>query len=333
MINLEAKDFNDAWFQANAVFLPGYHGNFEDGNSPDCMDIYHGLRCLSIDNRITIRGKACDLNPGLLTGYKPAKWKHLVKKYLDIEQLKWIKSLILRKSSRKHAHLTFQYNFKVNMGRSSNGSCILGLIFLVDNKNKTVRVDMISRVSEVTRRMMLDYILVYRVMEYLLKPDYWDYKFTIFQYSNIMYQSGMMIPLCSKLFKFKTHGISSKGVKHKSYWGRIEYQWFRYLNGLEKKFAQAKVIGDVIRQDKEGIERPDMPMESMVLDSFLVEKPQFIFKKGQIVELKSEVQFKNYYQVKGYSKDGKVNTVNLKDKKAIRYQFFEVDLKPSEGPK
>jgi hypothetical protein len=321
MLAIIADDFNDAWEKVNLLFL-------QRKGSP--VDLQHGLRGLSFDNIVSIKGPKCKFNPGELVGYKPQKWTHLTKKYVDPVQLKWIRSLIMRKSSRRHNIMTFPYMYKVNMGRSANGSCMMGMMFRVDSKNKKIRVDIIARVSEVTRRMMLDYILTYRILEYLFYPDYWDYEWDIWQYSNIMYQSGMMIPLCAEHFDMVGKGISKTGRTRKGYLGQVEYQWNRYLLGIERKFAQAAVIGDVIQNDLKGIPRPSMPMKSMTLDLIMRGKFLGTFKKGDIVQLTSEVQFPHQYRVLRCQND-KVVVEKVNPKRGLTtptLAFYEDDLKP-----
>ena len=206
MIDMECKDFDEAWERINIKFLGG------EGDRPE--DATRALMCYSFNNVIVVYGQPkVTLDPGILVNYMPAKWSHLLRTYMDWEQLEFLKDVFKTRFAKANDnYIPLGYSFKPSY--KMNGSCLIGFTFLVNRVKGTINVAIHTRVAEVTRRMMFDFILFYKLFKYMFEgTPVWDqYEWEINLFYNMMYQSAMFVPILHTTFDFKDLGISTTGI-------------------------------------------------------------------------------------------------------------------------
>lgn len=258
MFDITAKNFDDAWFKVNQKFLGA------DGDRPE--DACRAMMCYSFNNLIMINSRPkITLDPGMILGYKKQKWSGLLRTYMDWEQYDYLyKSFHTRfKKSGDHS-IPLGYSFKPS--HKMNGSCLIGLTFLVDKNKNKVSVNIHTRVAEVTRRMMFDYILFYKFFKRLFKgTPVWDmYEWDMKLFYQMSYQSAMFVPVLHTTFDFAKMGISTTGRQKSGFIGRIE----RELEVCMKKesrgsgFAQMAAIRAMIAADMNGVPRKSVTIKS-----------------------------------------------------------------------
>jgi hypothetical protein len=102
---------------------------------------------------------------GYLFGYKKQKWSLLKKNYVDMNILDLVRSEVLEKEAKNSA--TYNIAFKFSNTHSSGHGCLLSLVFQkrISSDNPIVIINI--RSSEVTKRLIFDFLLVQRISEYI----------------------------------------------------------------------------------------------------------------------------------------------------------------------
>lgn len=258
--DLVVSNFDEAWTRVNKKFLGA------DGERPE--DATRALMCYSFDNLIVVKGKPrITLDPGLLVNYSYNKWPHLLRTYMDWEQFDWLVERTRFRLARSGDHsVPLGYSFKPSP--KMNGSCLIGFTFLVDKDRREINFNMNTRVAEVTRRMLMDFILIYKICRKLFYgTEVWDYEWTMNFYYQMAYQSAMFVPILHTTFDFEEMGISTTGKKHKGFIGRVERELEVCLKKVSKGsgFAQMKKIRDLVAADMRGVERKSLPVKKFKL--------------------------------------------------------------------
>jgi hypothetical protein len=102
---------------------------------------------------------------GKIFGYTNKKWSSLVNNYVEFNYLEMIRAEINLRRNRSARSYNFAYHFANHHG--SGKDCLLALNFM-----KRLNVDhpivlFTVRTSEVTRRLIFDFLLVQRIVEYV----------------------------------------------------------------------------------------------------------------------------------------------------------------------
>jgi len=261
MLDIQSTSLDDAWMQVNRKFL-GDHGDRPE-------DATRALMCYSYNNLIQVKGKPIiDVDPGMVVNYDYRKWPHLLRTYMDWEQLEWLNERVKFRFNRKGDHsIPLGYSFKPSM--KSNGSCLVGFTFLIDLNHYHIHISTHTRVAEVTRRMLMDFVLFHKIFYHLFGDlEVWDnYTWDIDLYYEMMYQSAMFVPILHTTFDFEKMGISTTGRTHKGFLGRVEREIQVCLSETSKGsgFAQMKKIRDLVAKDMQGIPRKSMSIADLKL--------------------------------------------------------------------
>lgn len=98
-------------------------------------------------------------------GYTAKKWTTLVKNYVDFDYLDLVKSDITtrRKKGAKSYNIAYHFANKYGGGKD----CLLSLVFSKRLNEEFPTVFFNVRVSEVTSRLIFDFLLVQRIIEYV----------------------------------------------------------------------------------------------------------------------------------------------------------------------
>lgn len=146
-----------------------------------------GPQMISYDHFMEINKAWVDPNFdfGKMFGYKIQKWTKLVSNYIDIDFLDIAKSLVLEKEIKKVQAYTV--GFKFSNAHSSGHGCLLTLVFQRRMTCDNPIVIMNIRSSEVTKRLLMDFLLVERIIEYIYGPKHGA---SLKVYCGNMYLSG-----------------------------------------------------------------------------------------------------------------------------------------------
>jgi hypothetical protein len=166
MFNLKAKDMRDAYIKFNHYLF--WNNAFQY--------IRGGVTAHSFQDSIFMESAACDLHLHDMN-YAPAKWRMLIRLYLNpVELGKMVQRLNHYNSQKKHKNkyvpdIAMQFNARDN----ASGACLLNLSVGFHQGQWHAVVN--TRASEVTTRWFADLIFIYVLLREIgdkvgFNPDY-----------------------------------------------------------------------------------------------------------------------------------------------------------------
>lgn len=161
MIHTKHATSQEAWEYLNESFVLESKNIIKNGG------MVSGPQVLSYDHFLEINKSWVDpkFDFGFIFGYKIQKWSKLITNYIDFDWLDIAKSQVQEKESKK----TPSYNvaFKFSNLHNSGHACLLSLVFQrrVSSDNPVVIINI--RSSEITKRLLMDFLLVERIIEYV----------------------------------------------------------------------------------------------------------------------------------------------------------------------
>lgn len=102
-------------------------------------------------------------------GYRKQKWSTLVGNYIDREELEIFKEAVLERENKGSYNYNISMPFKNNHKHGKN--CLLSLTASKRNNASKSILSFTLRSSEITKRLLLDFLLVQRIGEYIYGPD------------------------------------------------------------------------------------------------------------------------------------------------------------------
>lgn len=102
---------------------------------------------------------------GRMFGYKIQKWSKLITNYIDFDFLDIAKSQVQERESKKSTNYTI--GFKFSNKHTSGHGCLLSLVFCRRLGSDNPLIILNIRSSEVTKRLLMDFLLVQRIAEYI----------------------------------------------------------------------------------------------------------------------------------------------------------------------
>lgn len=157
---LEFGTSQEAWEGLNEYFL----NNEEEILEMGCRN---GSQLIAFDNFIRIR-KAWvlpEMDFGNTFGYRLQKWSGLINNYINLNYLDILKSQILAKEGGKYTNYNISMQFDNSHGHGKN--CLLSLTFSRTQETDIPIATFHLRSSEITKRLLLDLLLVQRIAEYI----------------------------------------------------------------------------------------------------------------------------------------------------------------------
>jgi len=102
---------------------------------------------------------------GFMFGYKKQKWTTLKGNYIDMNMLDLVKSEVLEREKKK----TQNYNlaFKFSNTHGSGHGCLISIVFQRRHTQDNPILIINIRSSEVTKRLLMDFLLAQRIAEYI----------------------------------------------------------------------------------------------------------------------------------------------------------------------
>lgn len=155
----------EAWEWANEILIREEKkvlssGGYRTGNNMMSYDNFLDINKLWVDPEFDF---------GYMFGYKPMKWNILVRNYIDFDFLDMAKSQVQIKEDKK----TYQYSigFKFSNKHNSGHGCLLSMVFSRRYTQDNPIILLNIRSSEVTKRLLMDFVLVQRIVEYVYGKD------------------------------------------------------------------------------------------------------------------------------------------------------------------
>ncbi len=106
-----------------------------------------------------------DFNFGKVLGYAKAKWSGLVSNYVNMNYLDIIKNTIQHRHGKDAKSYNYSFHFSNKHGHGKD--CLMTLCFTKRVTHKRPVVVFTIRTSEVTKRLLFDFLLVQRIVEYV----------------------------------------------------------------------------------------------------------------------------------------------------------------------
>jgi len=165
MKELEFSNTQEAWEGINEYLALKSDEVMETGGS------LYGPEIIAYNHYIKINKVWVDpeFDFGSTFGYTTAKWTKLINNYLHLDYLDLIKSQILAREKKRATNYNISYLFDNSHG--SGKGCLLTLTFSRRVDRDVPVLYMTLRSSEVTKRLLFDFLLVQRIAEYVYGID------------------------------------------------------------------------------------------------------------------------------------------------------------------
>lgn len=128
---------------------------------------FHGSEFVSYNNYVIMENAWVDpeFDFGRILGYSDKKWSGLVNNYVDLHYLDLMRAEITRRVASNARAYNYTYHFDNSHG--SGKDCLVAITFTKRfTQDRPVLVFQI-RTSEVTKRLLFDFLLVQRIGEYI----------------------------------------------------------------------------------------------------------------------------------------------------------------------
>jgi len=196
-----------------------------------------------------------DFNFGKILGYSIAKWSALVNNYVDFYYLDLMRAEI----SRRVATNTRAYNYTYHFDNKHGGGkdCLVAITFTKRFFSKRPIVVFQIRTSEVTKRLLFDFLLVQRVTEYIyghndVEVHFFAPSVFVTRESFVMYNNVKSI---KKLYKDYVKKNGKPSVENRKFQTKVKETFEEYMNHPDPMSVIYKVNRRSILQiqkDKDG---------------------------------------------------------------------------------
>lgn len=224
----------------------------------------NGTEMVSYDNFIHIYKPYINpnYNFGDILGYRYKKWSKLINNYVDINYLDLVKAEVVNREKKKSCHYNYTFHFDNKHG--SGKDCLISLSFCRRKGQKDPYVIYTTRASEVTSRLIFDFLLIQRICEYVYgieraqKCDVLCYiPFMFVNVERFLFYMSYKGPDCIK----KPHGDFIKEAEYTLYQIRCikKYEEFMTKDTDLIKYKVHKRAALQIQRDKNGKPKSKSP--------------------------------------------------------------------------
>ncbi len=272
---LEFATSQEAWEKLNEAFLKFDTTLFSSGATANSgvavvYNVFIKIRKAWVDP---------DFDYGRCFNYKETKWTTLLNNYIDFNKLDLMRSKLrtLKKSYNQNYNVTYMFNNHHDNGKQ----CLIAATFSKRFQEDVPVITMILRSSEITKRLIFDFLLVQRMAEYIYGEGC---TVQINLFATQMYGNA------ETLMMYHTHKSLKKVLKgvDNPWSNRVMEVFNKFQKGTEKEFSSFKVY---FRSFK--VLRPDLYQEtykSMYAKELLLEYDDIEYPENVI----SYSQRKNY---------------------------------------
>lgn len=227
---LEFATSTEAWEKLNEYFITLNPMLFDQGSVANSSlaavyNVFIKIRKAWVDP---------DFDYGRHFNYTESKWTTLLNNYVDFNQLDLIKSKI--KVNKASYNQNYNLSYLFNNSHVNGKQCLLSATFSRRFTEDVPVITMVLRSSEITKRLIFDFLLIQRMGEYIYGKDA-TFQINLFatqMYGNIetlcMYEAHR--PL-KKLFK---------SMKDQVWKQKFLEVYNKFTKGTEKDFSSYKVF-------------------------------------------------------------------------------------------
>lgn len=245
----------------------------------------YGPEFVSYNNYVVMKRAWVDPNfdLGKVMGYHIKKWSSLVNNYVDMRYLDMLRSQIGGRKAKKSR--SYNYSFHFSNAHGSGKDCLISLMFTKRVGVEHPIVVFQVRTSEVTKRLIFDFILVQRIGEYVYGNN--DFEVHLFAPSFfITAESFVMYNNVKSLHKLlKDHKDTKEDLKKENhrFQARVLEKYKEYMEHPNPKSIRYKVhrrSALQVRKDKEG--NPISGVKSMLAGSLVLKPMPLILPENVI---------------------------------------------------
>lgn len=208
-------------------------------------------------------------------GYRIQKWTSLVNNYVNLNYLDLLKSEILVRESKPYPQYNLAMQFDNSHAHGKN--CLLSVTFTRRADQAVPIITFTLRSSEITKRLLLDLLLVQRMGEYIYGEEA-DFK--IFMYVINMYQNAEAFTMYN-IYKKLDKIITTKKPSKMNNWQKRVMETLEKFSTIEPEKVTYKVFRRSVNQ-LQGV-HGDKPMltEELMLIKKDIEYPEEYITKAQ----------------------------------------------------
>lgn len=218
--SLEFATSQEAWEKLNEGFLrldPILFGKGAMANSGVAVvyNVFIKIRKAWVDP---------EFDYGRCFNYKETKWTSLLNNYIDFNKLDLLRSKlrVLRNKYNQNYNITYMFNNHHDNGKQ----CLIAATFSKRFGEDIPVITMVVRASEITKRLIFDFLLIQRMSEYVYGPD---------QSVQINLFATQMYGNVETLLMYHTHKPLKKVLK-----GAEENAWNKRIKEIWKNSKRAQ---------------------------------------------------------------------------------------------
>lgn len=273
--SLEFATSQEAWEKLNEAFLRLDPVLFDKGATANsgvavAYNVFIKIRKAWVDP---------DFDYGRCFNYKETKWTSLLNNYIDFNKLDLLRSKLrlLKNKYNQNYNVTYMFNNHHDNGKQ----CLIAATFSKRFGEDIPVITMVVRASEITKRLIFDFLLIQRMAEYVYGPEQ-SVQINLFatqMYGNV---ETLLMYSAYKPLKKVIKGIDNPWTK------RVKEVYKKILNGTEKEWSSFKVF---LRSFK--VLRPDLyEYQALLAKDLLLEYEDIEYPENVI----------SYSQRKAYKK-------------------------------
>ena len=229
--SLEFATSQEAWEKLNEGFLRLEPVLFEKGAIANSG--------LAVVYNVFIKIRKAWVDPefdyGRCFNYTETKWTTLLNNYIDFNKLDLIRSKLRVMKAKYNQNYNISYLF--NNHHDNGKQCLLAATFSKRFQEDVPVITMVVRASEITKRLMFDFLLIQRMAEYVYGPNQ---SVQINLFATQMYGNVETLLMYDA---YKPFPKVIKGCDKKNPWiVRLKEVYDKFKNGSEKNFSSFKVF-------------------------------------------------------------------------------------------
>jgi hypothetical protein len=227
--SLEFATSQEAWEKLNEAFLRLDPVLFDKGATANsgvavAYNVFIKIRKAWVDP---------DFDYGRCFNYKETKWTSLLNNYIDFNKLDLLRSKlrILKNKYNQNYNVTYMFNNHHDNGKQ----CLIAATFSKRFQEDIPVITMVVRASEITKRLIFDFLLIQRMAEYVYGPEQ-SVQINLFatqMYGNV---ETLLMYSAYKPLKKVIKGIDNPWTK------RVKEVYKKIQNGTENEWSSFKVF-------------------------------------------------------------------------------------------
>lgn len=227
--SLEFATSQEAWEKLNEAFLRLDPVLFDKGATANsgvavAYNVFIKIRKAWVDP---------DFDYGRCFNYKETKWTSLLNNYIDFNKLDLLRSKLrlLKNKYNQNYNVTYMFNNHHDNGKQ----CLIAATFSKRFQEDIPVITMVIRASEITKRLIFDFLLIQRMAEYVYGPDQ-SVQINLFatqMYGNV---ETLLMYSAYKPLKKVIKGIGNPWTK------RVKEVYKKIQNGTENEWSSFKIF-------------------------------------------------------------------------------------------